>query len=184
MGCGELMGLRANGRRLTAEERALLDRLVRACGPRLLAYVRHVYRSRVDAEEIVAETFCRAADRMAALKACERPDLYLLTIARNLCRDRFRRPDEQNVADSVLERPAADAEPIESAVLLERRAALRAAIGELPETQREVLALRLSTDLKFEEIAEMLNQPLGTVLSRMHAAVERLRAMLGCVCEK
>ena len=177
------MGLLQTGRPLTPDDRGLLDRLVRACGPRLLAYVRHVYRSRVDAEEVVAETFCRAAARIETLKSCRRPDLYLLTIARNRCRDRFRRPPEQNVADAVLDRPTTGADPHGQAIFAETRAALLAAVAELPESQREILALRLSTDLKFEEIAELLNVPLGTVLSRMHAAVERLRTMFGCVRE-
>jgi RNA polymerase sigma-70 factor (ECF subfamily) len=177
------MGLLRTGRPLTPADRGLLDRLVRACGPRLLAYVRHVYRSRVDAEEVVAETFCRAAARIEMLKSCRRPELYLLTITRNLCRDRFRRPPEQSVTDAALDRPTNDAEPHELAISAETRQAMLAAVAELPEALREVLALRLSTDLKFEEIAELLSLPLGTVLSRMHAAVGRLRSKFGCVRE-
>jgi RNA polymerase sigma-70 factor (ECF subfamily) len=177
------MGLLRTGRPLTPDDRGLLDRLVRTCGPRLLAYVRHAYRGHVDAEEIVAETFCRAAARIEMLRSCRRPDLYLLTVARNLCRDWFRHAPEQNVADAALDRPTSAAEPHDQAVSAENRQALLAAMAELPDAQREVLALRLSTSLKFEEIAELLNVPLGTVLSRMHAAVERLRTMFGCAHE-
>ena len=63
----------------------------------------------------------------------------------------------------------------------ERRRALRAAVEALPEHLREIVVLRLSGELRFEDIAELLQIPLGTALSRMHAAVERLREMLGCL---
>ena len=165
-------------RRLRVDERALLDVLVNECGPRLLAYVRRVYGYQFDAEEIVAETFCRAAANIETLKHCERSDLYLLTIARNLCRDHFRKPPEQNMPYQSFNRPAKADEPLESIVHQERRNVLIAAVDNLSETQREVVALRLATDLKFEEIAGLLDVPLGTVLSRMHSAVGRLKQQL------
>ena len=54
------------------------------------------------------------------------------------------------------------------------------AIERLPEAQREIVVLRLTAELKFEEIAEMLAIPLGTALSRMNSALARLRKELGC----
>lgn len=178
------MGVRPETRRpLTADERGLLDTLVRECGPRLLAYLRRTYGNRFDAEDIVAETFCRAAANIATLANCERHDLYLLTIARNLCRDRFRRPLRIISAEPILDCATDNSEPDESMVRSERRQALRKAVDDLPEAQREVVTLRLSTDLKFEQIAALLDVPLGTVLSRMHAAVQRLRKTLGYVHE-
>lgn len=166
-------------RPLNADERLLLDRLVRDCGPRLLAYVRHLYRNRFDPEEIVAETFCRAAANIETLRRCDRHDLYLLTIARNICRDLLRRRGETALTEAVSERAADDASPALRVVEDETRRALLDAVDALPEAQREVVTLRLSTDLKFEEIAELLKVPLGTVLSRMHSAVQRLRTQLG-----
>jgi RNA polymerase sigma-70 factor (ECF subfamily) len=179
------MGERPRTRRsLNADERALLDTLVQECGPRLLAYVRRVYGSRLDAEDIVAETFCRAAANVGALQRCERQDLYLLTIARNLCCDCFRRAGEHMLAHQRPDEPAHVSPPDESTTRREERNALLDAVDALPAAQREVVTLRLSTDLKFEQIAELLGAPLGTVLSRMHAAVRRLKQQLGCVHER
>jgi RNA polymerase sigma-70 factor (ECF subfamily) len=178
------MAVRPRTRRpLSADERRLVDGLVEKCGARLLAYVRRVHGSRLDAEDIVAETYCRAAANIEALGRCERPDLYLLTIARNLCRDRYRRPGEQSLDPQELDHPAGIAEPIDSTTSSEQRDALRNAVASLPETLREVVTLRLSTDLKFQEIADLLELPLGTVLSRMHTAMNRLKEELGCVHE-
>lgn len=161
---------------LTAEQRALLESLLEEVGPRVLAYVRKAFGRRLDAEEIVAETFARAADNIAAVARAERKDLYLLTVARNLCRDVFRRRRPELLPDEQLrDRPAAVSAPGDEHAAAEDRQRLRDAVARLPEAQREVVALRMSAELKFEEIAELLGIPLGTALSRMNAAVRRLR---------
>lgn len=176
------MGVRLKRRgRLTADDRAMLAELVREMGPRLLAYVRRVYATREDAEDIVAEAICRAASNIEALRASPRRDLYLLTVARNLCRDGFRRQRPIAMPADELQRFGSAADVSAPAAEAEQSRALRAAVAALPESLREVVVLRLSTGLTFEEIAELLHVPLGTALSRMHAAVQRLRAVLRCV---
>jgi RNA polymerase sigma-70 factor (ECF subfamily) len=55
---------------------------------------------------------------------------------------------------------------------------MREAICCLPEIHREVLELRLRDDLSYEEIAQVLNIPVGTVRSRLHHAVRGLRERL------
>lgn len=163
---------------LTPADRELLDGLVREMGPRLAGYLRHSFGRRVDVDDVVAETFCRAAGNIESLRRAERKDLYLLRVARNLCLDGFRRKPLELVSDERLEsaRSAADA-----AALIqdeERREALLAAVAGLPDALREVVVLRMSAGLTFEEIAELLRMPLGTALSRMHVAVQRLREAL------
>jgi RNA polymerase sigma-70 factor, ECF subfamily len=170
---------------LTTEERALPERLLTELGPRILAYVRRTYGGQQDAEEIVSETFFRAAKNITAVRASARQDLYLLTIARNLCRDRFRRSRHGPLPEDYLQGEPDDVpEPQENVARAEQLATLREAVDALPENLREVVVLRLSTGLRFEELAELLKVPLGTALSRMHAAVQRLRETLGCVHEQ
>lgn len=170
---------------LTADERGALATLVCDLGPRLLAYVRRVYGNEHEAEDIVAEAFCRAAHNIEALQASDRQDLYLLTTVRNLCRDRFRRQRPTLVPNERLQaQPGRAAEPCEAAARDEQTRVLREAVAALPDNLREVVVLRLSSGLKFEDIAELLHIPLGTALSRMHAAVQRLREVLGYVYER
>ena len=176
------MGLRPDVRRpLDEPERDLLAQLVRDMGPRLLAYVQKVYRGTVDPEDVVAETFCRAARNITALRASSRQDLYLITTARNLCRDGYRRPRHADLDDGygAAAAVADSADPGESASDRERVRRLRAAVADLPESLREIVVLRMSADLKFEEISRLLKIPLGTALSRMHTALERVRCQLG-----
>ncbi len=60
----------------------------------------------------------------------------------------------------------------------ERAQILAKAIDQLPDDERQVVWLRIREDLSFREIAELLNTPLGTILSRMHEARKRLRPTL------
>lgn len=171
-------------RPLENDERAMLDALVRETGPRLTAYVRRAYGRIVDVEEVVAETFARAAARIESLRTCDRQDLYLLRIARNLCLDGFRRSKPESATDEFINtRPADSLEPREQVEQIERARMLRQAVSELPDAQREMVVLRASAGLKFEEIAELLEIPLGTALSRMHAALRRLKNRLERTCK-
>lgn len=67
-----------------------------------------------------------------------------------------------------------------SAALLndERRHDVRQALDRLSDAQREVISKRIYTGLKFREIADELNLPLGTVLARMHAGLKKLKKTL------
>lgn|GEM_PF-1231508 len=164
---------------MSADERALLDRLVVDLTPRLMAYAT-CFVGPNDAEDVVAEAFCRAAVSVQALKASARPELYLLTVTRNLCRDRHRR---RKTAATLRRRQAniiaTTPDPQVIATRCEQLDALRAAVAQLPTALREVVVLRLSTGLTFEEAATVLQIPLGTALSRMHAALRQIRQRLG-----
>lgn len=163
---------------LTAADRAFLETLVEEMGPRLTGYLRHSFGRRVDVEEVVAEVFCRAAMNVDTLQRASRKDLYLFRIARNLCLDAIRRRPVELVSDERLESEPGGAEAATMLEDRERMDALRRAVAELPEAQREIVVLRMTASLTFEEIAELLEVPLGTALSRMHMAVQRLREQL------
>lgn len=166
-------------RTLTPADRTLLDALVRELAPRLLAYAYRVLGSSDAAEDVVAETVCRAAENIVTLRSADRPDLYLVTVARNLCRDRWRRKQPESWSDEQLvERPGNWTEPQRELEKGEHLAALRAAVDSLPASLREIVVLRTSVGLSFEEIAGLLQIPLGTALSRMHSATQKLRSLL------
>ncbi len=60
----------------------------------------------------------------------------------------------------------------------ERAVIVRKAIETLPEEQQQVLLLAESKGMKYQEVAEVLGIPLGTVKSRMHAAMLKLKDLL------
>ena len=91
-----------------------------------------------------------------------------------------RRLRAEAAADDAGERPhdPPDAEPgpLERSERGELQRLMWSCLGRLDRAHREILVLRDYQDLSYREIAEVLGVPLGTVMSRLHAARSRLRA--------
>ncbi|MDX2968813.1 sigma-70 family RNA polymerase sigma factor [Kribbella solani] len=131
-----------------------------------------------DADDVVQEAFVKAYRGLAGFRdgAPFRP--WLLRIVanetRNLMRTRGRRSRREELAaplDVVLD-------PAEEAVSLERRTELLSAVRALPEPMRLVVTCRYLLDLDEAETAAVLGWPRGTVKSRLHRALGRLRDAL------
>src|SRR5262245_40964319 len=144
-------------------------------GPTLILLARQWVASRADAEDIGQEAFVafwrprqRATDPAASLYACVKH--CALDWQRNLTR-RSRR-------DQAAARP--EAEPLFTAPLEqdERRAAITAALRNLPANQRDVLAMKIWGGLSCPQIAEALLISSNTAASRYRYALARLREQL------
>src|SRR2546425_2450656 len=105
---------------------------------------------------------------------------YLFRIAANVWHDHLRRELVRRRAAITLYADEPAIAPPADARLLERelRAAVRRAVGGLPPVQREVVELRHNGGLTFQQIADRLGRPLGTVLTQMRAALARIGAAL------
>jgi RNA polymerase sigma-70 factor (ECF subfamily) len=105
---------------------------------------------------------------------------YLFRIAANVWRDHLRRELVRRRAAVVLESGEPALADAADARLLERelQAAVRRAVSTLPVAQREVVELRHNQGITFQEIADRLGRPLGTVLTQMRAALARISAAL------
>jgi RNA polymerase sigma-70 factor (ECF subfamily) len=104
---------------------------------------------------------------------------YLFRIAASVWHDHLRREIVRRRGAHVLqedERPA----PSADAPLLERELqdAVRRVVAELPAAQRDVVRLRHERGLTFQQIADRLGRPLGTVLTQMRAALARIAPAL------
>jgi len=124
------------------------------------------------ADDLLQETFLQVARQPARLADISTPRAWLFGIARNLLARHFRARSESELLNAELSRDtmAADADP--------RLPAMREAIRQLPVELRETLELRLEQELSYEEIAAALEIPVGTVRSRIHNAIKRLRIVL------
>jgi RNA polymerase sigma-70 factor (ECF subfamily) len=107
---------------------------------------------------------------------------WFYRILRNLCMDRLKGRGRSAV---VLQQLKQIAPPTGSGSSAERRLleqerfqALASAIEELPEELREVIELRHFQDLSYEEMAEIIGCPIGTVMSRLYRARKELRERL------
>lgn len=138
-----------------------------------------------EAKDLAQETVIRLLGALPRFRP-ERPlRPWLLTIVRNLVRDRWRRLKVRR-AES-LDAPAPDlsrhladpsADPERDVRRDEVRRAVWAGLSKLPNDQREILVLRDFHDLSYAEAAKVLGVPLGTVMSRLHRARARLRQQL------
>ena len=68
-----------------------------------------------------------------------------------------------------------DIDPLDSALAAERGGVVRAGVERLPEFLRQVVILGYYQGLKYQEMADVLGIPLGTVKSRLHAAMQKLQ---------
>jgi RNA polymerase sigma-70 factor (ECF subfamily) len=135
-----------------------------------------------EAEDLVQDIFIRAYRAIGGFRGDSAFRTWLYRIAINVVHTHLER---RRVRDAVLVAPARDAEPIdgvsddgdlEQALL--RRQVIDRALGTLPEELRVLVVLRDVQGLKYEEIAEVVKIPRGTVESRLFRARQRLRPML------
>ena len=133
-----------------------------------------------DADDIAQEAFIRAYRSLDTFRSGSPFRPWLLRIVANQARNHHRgmkRRDGRN-ASNAARVPTAPAGPSEAAELADDRARLTAAIRQLPEKDRRVLAFRYLMDLTEDETALALNVARGTVKSRTSRALGKLRARL------
>ncbi|HEY7707285.1 MAG TPA: sigma-70 family RNA polymerase sigma factor [Gaiellaceae bacterium] len=138
-----------------------------------------ILRDRTLAEDAVQEAFLavwRSADAYKRERA--KPSTWILTVVHRRAVDLVRREDRRR-GEPLESAPEPSTGPAdEDAVLRDRRAAVQAALTELPGDQRQALELAYYGGLTQSELAERLGVPLGTIKSRMFAGLGRLRELL------
>ncbi len=137
--------------------------------------------NRQDAEDAVQETMLRAWKRFDGFRGEAAVKSWLYRIAVNYCTDqlrlRSRRPVQESVealSEQGFEPPTQEAMPERELEDSERRALVRQALDALSEEQRIPLILFAQEGMKYEDIANMLQVPSGTVKSRIARAREKL----------
>lgn len=139
---------------------------------------RWLTRNNHDAEDVVQEAYLRAYQFFGGFHGVD-GRAWLLTIVRNTCYtwlERNRRQQPTTTFDEEKHSGTSTADDPEALVLAgENQHLLRAALEELPPEFREVIVLRELEGLSYKEIAGIAGVPLGTVMSRLARARERLQ---------
>jgi RNA polymerase sigma-70 factor (ECF subfamily) len=141
-------------------------------------YARWLTRDPVEAQDLAQEAMLRALRYFHSFRGEEaRP--WLLRIVRNTWIDLRKRNGAEKLPLEVLETRAAEGpDPEQSALAGDRRRQVAAALAALPAEAREVLVLREIEDLSYKHIAAVLDLPIGTVMSRIARAREKLAVEL------
>ena len=151
-----------------------------------LAY--NVLRDREDAGDAAQEAFVRAWQALGSFKGESAFYTWLFRITMNVAHDRLRQRaasgrafGAERVSEDEMERVIVDHEttPDDAAARREQRTRIAHALQALPPHHRAIIMLSDVEGLSYREIAEVLDVPMGTVMSRLHNARKRLREILG-----
>lgn len=160
----------------------LYDRYVRQCFGLAL---RMVENSSL-AEEVVQEVFFKLWQQPGSYSVQKGKFIsWLLSLVHHRCIDELRRrsrtevPLDDPVTGSLLDTaPDPEPDPADQVVVMEQQREVRSALEQITPNQRQILELAYFRGLSQSEIATRLNQPLGTVKTRMRQGLKNLRSIL------
>jgi len=148
----------------------------------LYSYAMVLSRNHADAEDLVQETYVRAIHALGRLRAGSNMKGWLFTILRNIWFNQLRKrrngPQMVDVEDGAANIAEPSSDSYDLYVSKMEAEQVRAAIQELPVESREIILLREYEDLSYQEIASVLDCPVGTVMSRLGRARAKLRTLL------
>ena len=171
-------------RRMAGGDGSALGELYDRHGRPMFSLAVRILRDEGDAEEIVQDVFAQAwrqASRYDTTRGAVVAWLLMMTRSRAIDRLRARRGQPPLDTDHPFAlRDAADAAPSVDLALLtaDEISRVRAALGALPDAQRMAIELAFHEGLTHSEVAERLEQPLGTIKTRIRLGLLRLRAAL------
>jgi RNA polymerase sigma-70 factor (ECF subfamily) len=151
----------------------------------LFTYAMALTRNFFEAEDLVQETYVRAIEAMGRLREQSNVKAWLYTILRNIrlnqIRQRCTSPKLveldafENAADLAIDSAR---DPHSLYVNKVEKQQVRVALHQLSGEYREIIVLREYADLSYQQIAALLNCPLGTVMSRLARARSKLGTLL------
>ncbi|MCP4723646.1 MAG: sigma-70 family RNA polymerase sigma factor [bacterium] len=154
----------------------------------IYSLVYKMVKNREEAEDLVQETFIKAFSALATFNAQYAFSTWLFKIASNNCIDYLRKkrlqtmsidkPTEAKDGPITRELPDPIVNPEAELIDTERKSIIEVAIDSLPAKYRIAILMRHKEEKSYEEIAEALNVPLGTVKARIFRAREKLKKHL------
>lgn len=166
-------------RRIGLGDEDAMAAFYREHGRVVLAQIQLMVGERVLAEEIVQDTMLAVWRGADAFRGESSVRSWVIAIARRQTRDRLRRQRLRVVDDAFLaDQPGSDPGPEVTALDRAQLADVMAAIRVLAPAHREVLGLVFGSGLRLNEVADVLEIPIGTVKSRLAAARTALSRIL------
>ena len=163
----------------------VLEELFRRYGQPAYRVAYRLLGNEADALDAVQDGFIKALTRLPAFEGRSSFKTWLLRVVSNASLDLGRQRRRRSTAEPSGEPPGGgDAGPLvwdDPTLGLERadlRRLLDRALARLPEPQRQTLVLHVDAELSYREIAEALGISIGTVMSRLYSARQKLRADL------
>jgi RNA polymerase sigma-70 factor, ECF subfamily len=178
--------------RLRNGQRDVFGSLVRRYQRELYGYLRRYLGDADLADDVFQATFLQIYLKIGQYEPDRAARPWIYTIATHQAIDAMRRAGRQSmisleqsssegsngeVRNMIEMLVARESSPLESAQGRERQELVRAGVDKLPDFLRQVVVLAYYQGLKYREVAEILDVPVGTVKSRLHTALLRLQEM-------
>ncbi len=167
---------------------AAFEPLVEKYRQRVYRLAYNVLRNQEDALDVAQDAFIKAYKALPSFRGQSAFYTWLFRIVMNVAHDKARQRGAagrafgtERVTEEEWERTMPDPgeDPGAAAARAEQRARITQALETLPEHHRAIIMLSDLEGLSYREIADVLNIPMGTVMSRLHNARKRLRSALG-----
>ena len=130
-----------------------------------------ILRNKHDAEDVMHDAFIRIYSSAVTYRPSGNPMAWILTIVRNLCLNKIR---AGKVCEDLSEYDDLAGSSNDSEDMLDRMV-LETAMSVLDAEERQIVVLHALTGFKHREIAEILDLPTGTVLSKYNRALKKMR---------
>ena len=179
---------RALIQRCLAGDTAAFEPLVEKYRQRVWRLAYQVLHDREEAWDVAQEAFVRAVHSLSSFRGQSAFYTWLFRITVNVATDRHRQrgaqarafgPERVTEEEWARSMPDPGRGPDQEATRAEQRERIRRALDALPPKARAIIMLSDVEGLSYREIAEVLNCPIGTVMSRLHNARKRLKGLLG-----
>lgn len=160
---------------------AALATLYRRHATPLLAHLERLFGTRADAEDVLHEAFLRVFLGSRPYRGRGRFRAWLFTVGTHLALDRIRQQRRRDaLARLAIEAisPAPARDPVAEAERRELAGRIDAALADLPASHAMAFHLRVREAFSYREIADMCGEPEGTLRSRVHHALNRIRRAL------
>lgn len=156
-----------------------LQRWMRTLGPRLLALARGICRDEGSAEDVVQEAFVRLWNTPPDGPEQVVPS-WMRRVVVNGSINRLRRRKHHDAIPEFSNDPALrdDCRPETQIDLDDNVRRVHKAMARLPEDKRALLVMKVYEEMTYEQIAEVLQVPVGTVMSRLNRARSALRDLV------
>ncbi len=141
----------------------------------IYAFALSLVKNAHDAQDIMHDTYLRVYSAAPAYQSNGTPMAWILTITRNLCYNHLN--DRKRIAEIAPDEWDLHLPPVEDSAR-EDRIALTEGLKILTDEERQIVILHAVSDLKHKQIAELLNLPLSTVLSKYRRSIQKLEKNL------
>lgn len=163
-------------RRIQKGDKSGLKEIYEAYISYIYAVILGVVKNKENAEDLTAEFFIKLWNMADQYKAGSGHKTWMTVIARNMSIDFLRKAGREQLTDEVQE--VSDAIPGEHPSMENEvvgRMNFRETIEQLPDTEQQILTMKLAGQMTFKEIAKVLGIPMGTVTWKYQNSLEKLR---------